>query len=390
MNLFVDCHIFDEGYQGTRTYIEGLYREVISQAPYINLYLAATDIENLKKIFGEQPNVYYLKYKYKNRYLRLGWDIPKLLRKYKIDYAHFQYIVPLFKCCKEIVTIHDLLFLDFPKYFPLSYRVKNETLFRYSAKRADVLLTVSEYSRQAICRHYGIGCSDIYITPNAVSVNRFQISASETDEVLVKYGLQDYLLYVGRFEPRKNHVLLLKAFVELELWKRKFKLVFIGRHDIVCKEYEQYYQSLPQAIKENVLQLIVGDREIEILYKHCKLFVFPSLAEGFGIPPLEAVAYEVNTLCSNQTAMEEFAFPRDKFFNPNDLEELKTKISYSLDHDNPERLTEDAKIVRKKYNWKTIAHNYIQILNSKSKQRCSLTSIFISNKDKMGVTKNWQ
>lgn len=66
--------------------------------------------------------------------------------------------------------------------------------------------------------------------------------------------------------------------------------------------------------------------------------------------------------------MAEFAFSQDKFFNPNDLEELKTKISYSLDHDNPERLTEDAKIVRKKYNWKTIAHNYIQILHRKSKQ----------------------
>lgn len=366
MNLFVDCHIFDDGYQGSRTYIEGLYKQMIIQEPAINYFLAANDTDRLQKIFGIHSNVIYIKYHLKNKFLRLGWDIPHLIRRYQINYAHFQYIVPLFKCCKEIVTIHDLLFLDFPKYFPLSYRVKNEALFRYSAKRADILLTVSEYSRQSICRHWGISLSDIYITPNAVSVNRFQVSASEAEEVLVKYGLQDYLLYVGRFEPRKNHILLLKAFVELELWKRKFKLVFIGRHDIVCKEYEEYYQNLPQGIKECVLQLIVGERELEILYKHCKLFVFPSLAEGFGIPPLEAVAYEVDTLCSNQTAMEEFTFFGDRFFNPNDLEELKAKISYSLNHGNPERLTEDAKVVQEKYNWQIIAHNLIQILNTKN------------------------
>lgn len=358
MNLFIDCHIFDDGYQGTRTYLEGIYQEAISQAPSINFYLAAIDIENLKKIFGEQPNVYYLKYKCKNKFLRLGWDIPGLIRKYKIDYAHFQYITPLFKCCKEIVTIHDVLFLDFPRYFPFVYRIKNKLLFKAAAKRADLLLTVSEYSREAINRHFHIAKERIFITFNAIPEQPGD-EQKEDDSILSKYNLKNYLLYVSRFEPRKNHLLLLKAFVELELFAKGYRLVLVGRKDIGCREYEAYYQMLGPEIKKCILYLSVDNRELQALYRHCKLFIFPSLAEGFGIPPLEAVVYGANTLCSNVTAMSEFGFFEDKLFNPYDLAELKKKILHFIENNDFQRIDKEKQIILQKYNWKIIARDYL-------------------------------
>ena len=145
IKLLIDAHVFDGKYQGTRTYIQGIYSAMITHKD-IEFYFAAQNVSRLKSIFGIAENIHYIRLDATNSIWRLAWEYPRIIKKYKIDYAHFQYICPLIKCCKEIVTIHDLLFLDFPKYFPLSYRIKNRTLFMYSAKRADLLLTVSEYS----------------------------------------------------------------------------------------------------------------------------------------------------------------------------------------------------------------------------------------------------
>ena len=152
VNLFVDCHVFDGNLQGTTTYLKGLYQELINDKSK-NFFLAAHNIENLQSIFGIHENVIYLQYSSKNKFVRLLFDIPKLIRQNKIDYAHFQYIVPPTKSCKYIVTIHDVLFLDFPQYFPLFYRIKNKLFFKYSANKSDIVLTVSQYSKEKIEKH---------------------------------------------------------------------------------------------------------------------------------------------------------------------------------------------------------------------------------------------
>lgn len=161
IKLLIDAHVFDGKYQGTRTYIQGIYSAMITHKD-IEFYFAAQNVSRLKSIFGIAENIHYIRLDATNSIWRLAWEYPRIIKKYKIDYAHFQYICPFIKCCKEIVTIHDLLFLDFPKYFPLSYRIKNRPLFMYSAKRADLLLTVSEYSRKEIKRHFKITEDRIY------------------------------------------------------------------------------------------------------------------------------------------------------------------------------------------------------------------------------------
>ena len=91
---------------------------------------------------------------------------------HNIDYAHFQYVIPPIKKCKYIVTIHDVLFLDFPQYFPFLYRLKNNLLFKYSAKKSDIVLTVSQYSKERIEMHFNI--NDVKIIPNAVDLTYFE------------------------------------------------------------------------------------------------------------------------------------------------------------------------------------------------------------------------
>lgn len=355
MKLLVDAHVFDGKYQGTRTYLQGIY-SYMTKNKDIDFYFASKNIVNIQRIFGEAENIHYIQLKSSNKIFRLAFEFPKIIKKYKIDYAHFQYISPIIKCCKEIVTIHDIIFIDFPQYFPLSYRIKNSLLFRRAANRADILLTVSNYSKEAITEHFGINNEKIYITPNAVlSLENEQ----ELPDIKKKYNIEKYILSVSRIEPRKNHQLLLRAYVELELYRQDIKLVLVGALDLKNKEFNDFYKKLGDEIKSNILIMQVPYQELVSLYKNALLFVFPSFAEGFGIPPIEAITFGCETLCSDQTAMKEFDFMGDNFFSPYSLEELKKKIILHLNKKNTEN---QLLRINEKYNWEKISDNFYNLL----------------------------
>ena len=356
-NFFVDCHVFDGNLQGTTTYLKGLYRELIKDKNN-NFFLAAHDIDNLKLVFGLHENVIYIKYSFKNKFYRLLIDIPMLIQQNKIDYAHFQYIVSPIKKCKYIVTIHDVLFLDFPFYFPLLYRIKNKFLFKYSAKKSEYVLTVSEYSKEKIEKHFNI--SNVKIIPNAIDSVFFEKfeKKEEIQIVKTKFNLENYFLFVSRWEPRKNHHNLLKTYVENEYFK-KYKLVFVGDDAINSKAYNEYYHSLDDEIKANIIRLRkINYSDLIHLVRAASLSVYPSFAEGFGIPPLESIASCVPTVCSNTTAMSNFDFIGDCLFDPSSPIDMNVKIQTALS-DN--FIKEKQKQVNLNYNWKLSASFFKEI-----------------------------
>ena len=187
------------------------------------------------------------------------------------------------------------------------------------------------------------------MTPNAVlSIP----SDLKMEDVKKKWKLDKYILTVGRIEPRKNFLILLQAFVELKLHEKGYKLMIIGAPDLAYYEFYNYYASLPEDIKNAVAIDKASFTELVSLYKNASLFVFPSLAEGFGIPPLEAIEYGCPLLCSNVTAMAEFDLPKEVMFNPTDMEELKRKISITLENNS---IHIDKATIYEKFNWKNSA-----------------------------------
>lgn len=366
IKLFVDAHVFDEKYQGTRTYLKGLYTQ-LANSSRLAIYMAAVDVDNLRSEFGDHNNIQYLPYRSISKLYRLSVDIPCLIKKHNIDIAHFQYISPLVKTCKEIVTIHDLLFNDFKEDFSTSYRISRNILFKKSTLRADLLTTVSDYSADRIAYHYQIQRNKIFLTPNGVEPIFFTSpDCKNMSNIKKNYQLEKYILYVSRVEPRKNHLLLLKAYHQLKLFEKNIALVLIGKNDLSYKDFEKYYQSLPQHIKKFVLRLEdVAFQELLSFYYHTDLFVYPSKAEGFGIPPLEAAAMKVNTLCSNSTAMADFHFFENNLFDPADIEELKKKITFALKFGKSDSEKEQiAAIILNKYNWKQIAASFADKIQS--------------------------
>jgi len=167
------------------------------------------------------------------------------------------------------------------------------------------------------------------VTPNAIDNTFAEVTVADTSPTK---KLGKFILYVSRIEPRKNHILLLKGFLDLELYKKGYTLVFIGARDIKDKKLEQFVSENQLLINNHVVwKDNVPFEEVKAYYKEAALFVFPSLAEGFGIPVLEALAFNTKVLVSNATAMSDFTLPEELSFNPHNYSEFKTKLAKVLE-----------------------------------------------------------
>lgn len=334
----------------------------------ITFVLAAQNIPNIKRLFGHRKNIEYVRLGDHSRIYRLMVEYPRIIQKYRIDLAHFQYIAPWVATCKRIVTVHDILFEDYPNFFPFSYRLSRHFLFKESAKRADMLLTVSDYSRRRISDVYKIPESDIYITHNGVSKDFRRLDRDACTEYISKtFGISNYILYVSRFEPRKKQVTLLQAYKDLRLDRKGVELVLIGIKSIADPLFDQKYEECGEELKSHIHILNhVPYAELLKWYAGASLFVYPSEAEGFGIPPLEAGACGVPVICNNKTAMQDFTFFGDNLISTDNTELLKSRIIDLLEEGkDSEKLTKIREDIFSNYSWDIIARDFYKRLKEK-------------------------
>jgi len=360
--IFVDGRVFDTEYQGTRTYIHNLYK-IIDNIGDFEIFLASCDPENAAGFFPGSANIRFIRYHTVSRLQRAFRELPEMMTRYSIDAAHYQYVAPPRKNCVQIVTIHDLLFKDFPGEFSLAYKMVKGAAFYLSAKRADLVTTVSAYSKKAIVRHFSIPEENIHVVPNGVSNFFFEPYDKQKAalEVREKFGFRDYLLYVSRIEPRKNQLDLLRAYLELELYRQDKSLVFVGKTSIAVPQLKEILMPLEEDVKKKIFFLEdISNADLRLLYQGAELFVYPSKGEGFGIPPLEAGALGIPTICSNTTAMEDFTFFGDRHINP-DPATLKTSITRAL-AGQPSNLREISNTIRRRYGWEKAAFTMNELI----------------------------
>ncbi|HTS43353.1 MAG TPA: glycosyltransferase family 1 protein [Puia sp.] len=367
IRIFVDAHVFDHEFQGSRTFIREIYN-VLAQKKNIQLFLGAFDVVNLKKNFPQAANVFFVKYKSSSRFKRLLRDIPLAIKKYDIHFAHFQYIIPPGKKCKYIVTIHDVLFSEFPEEFPFLYRVIRRILFKRSAIRSDIVTTVSGYSKKSIQKYLGIKSDNIHIIPNGVN-NIFFESYSKNgaiDAIKNKYGIERFILYVSRVEKRKNHIALLKAFLQLKLYQQGYYLVLLGHQSTRVNELDEILEQLPPEIKKFIIMNSkIDDAELLEFYRASTIFAYPSKAEGFGIPPLEAGALRIPVICSNASAMAEYSFFGENHIDPTNFDLFCERLNSLIKTPPGENdLNNIAELIHQRYSWTQSAENLYRLILS--------------------------
>lgn len=307
MRIGIDFHVLQAEWQGSgiRRYIEGIYRAALA-LPSRHEWVFFVD--DASRAPTDWPgNLEWQGFNTKSRIARLGWATSKRLKETKIDCYHMQFVAPLLKTCKEAVSIHDILFETHPQFFPRSAQFTLAPLIRRSAHRASLILTISEYSKRMIMERWGIPEDRICLTPCAVDPVMFNPGDPLLSRQLVKetYQLEDYILSVGRIEPRKNHQSLIHSYAYLKTRGKSLpKLVFVGGKDFGYRDLAALIQE--KGLEKDVVFLhSVSDQMLPHLYRAALVMAYPSFAEGFGIPPLEAMACGCPVITSRTTALEE-------------------------------------------------------------------------------------
>lgn len=235
------------------------------------------------------------------------------------------------KKIKAVVTIHDLIFLRYPHYYPFIDRLIYNFKFKYAATHADKIIAISEQTANDLKQFYNISqdrIDVIYQDCNAF----FHIPSTEEELLYVrkKYNLNsDYLVAVGTIEQRKNQLSILKAF---ELVADKFpnlELIMVGKETAYQKVIEEAI--LNSKYKERVKVLNqVSTVEIKSLYSGAKAALYLSVFEGFGLPVLEALNCKVPVLTSNVSSMPEAGGDAAMYCDPNNYEDVAQKLEVLL------------------------------------------------------------
>ncbi|MBT4139128.1 MAG: glycosyltransferase family 4 protein [Candidatus Latescibacteria bacterium] len=273
----------------------------------------------------------------------LWWDqvtIVKAIRQDRIDLFFTPYDkMPVRSPCPVVMTVHDLLYQYVSDLSGLKKWTYN-TLYRmqrgYMARHAARVLTVSEHSRDDISRYYNLPPNQIVITHNAVS-DRFHAGLDKTtvEDVKKKYKIPaPYIFNLNNFKPHKNPGGLIEAYAQLPSdLQKQIHLVIGGKHNSFTQPLQQRVKAL--GLSDAVhFPGIIHDEDLPAIYAGADLFVITSFYEGFGIPPIEAMASGTPVVSSNATSLPEVIGDAGLLVSPDDVQSLTVAMKEILSDEN--------------------------------------------------------
>ncbi len=356
-------HTVDGTYQGIRTHVLEIFSRVVALCPQIQFYLFLENPTTLSAFSNNfnLPNVTTIRIPISNPFLRLMWFFPRMQRKFDLDYFHSQYIFPFPLFSKGFVTIHDILFETHPQYFATFFKVRLKLLVKYAAKKSEHIFSVSNYSKESIINEYDINPDKITVTYNAAS----SIYSNEKNKQNILNNLslkqKKYLLTVSRSDVRKNYHTLIRAYSTIK--EKAPPLVIIdssAKRFVLMKTIERFQLQDKINIISNINNEVLSE-----IYKNATLFIYPSYAEGFGIPVIEAMASGLCVIASNTTSLKEIGQGAVFFINPNNPNEIANAIQALLKDDELRKKHEILSVNRaSEFSWDESAHKVAEIYNS--------------------------
>jgi len=265
-------------------------------------------------------------------YWQRAVEIPWYSQHLDLDVLHVPFnFLPLFRC-KKIVSIHDLAFVHVPDAYAPLERARMRILTRSAARRADHVLTLSEFSKRSIVDYYGLPDDRVTVVPGAVDRATFRVvEAATVEHHRTRLGLpRDYILFVGAIQRRKNLLVLLEALRILRAERRRdVHVVLVGRRGWGADDVFRFVAE--QGLRDCVHHFEPLETETLVaLYNGARAFVYPSLFEGFGMPVLEAMSCRCPVICSNATSLPEVCGDAALLFDPRRPEELAERLASLL------------------------------------------------------------
>jgi len=361
MRFSVDAHAIGRYLTGNEVYVKNLLRgfAALDRDSEFIAYLSSEDAA------AWVPGRFPYRRVAANPFLRLGCDLSRKLLQDRPELVHVQYTAPLVCPVPCVVTVHDVSFLEHPEYFPRLRALQLRTTVRRTVRLAVKILTVSDFSKQAIMKAYGLDGNRIAVVPNAAAPEFRPISrAQAASVVLSRFRIPaPFVLSVGDLQPRKNHLGLIRAFVRLLEAHPNLPhhLVLAGKHTWFAPRVREAARQSGHAGRIH-LPGFVSDDDLLHLYNACDLFVFPSFYEGFGLPLLEAMACGRAVTCSDTSAMPEVADGAAILFNPASTDQMvRAMADLLVDPELRARMERLGLMRASQFNWNTSARKTLEI-----------------------------
>lgn len=361
MRFAIDAHAIGRHLTGNEVYARSLlqgFARVDKESEFLT-YISMKEAEAFI------PERFPVRYISSNPFLRLGFGLSRRLRQDRPALVHVQYTAPLFCPVPVVVTVHDVSFLDHPEYFKRGRSWQLSLTVERTVRAASRILTVSEFSRNAIAKAYNLDTAKISVAPYAASpsfrpVNRNHAAA----EVRSRFQIATpYVMSVGDLQPRKNHIGLIAAFAAVARAHPglRHQLVLVGKDTWFSSKVHDAARDSGVADRIRFTGF-VPDEELLQLYNACDCFVFPSFYEGFGIPILEAMACGRAVVCSNTSAMPEVADGAGILFDPYSTGEIaRAMTDVLLDAELRGRMERLGLQRATLFNWQKTAQQTLQV-----------------------------
>lgn len=292
-------------------------------------------------------------------------SLPRIFRKYQPDlFLSPDGFLSLNTHVPTLLVIHDLGFEHFPEHTP---SLVNQYYRKYTpqyARKADMVVTVSEFSRRDIISRYGVHPQKVRTIYNGANESYLPMDPATNETTRKRFTSgADYFIYVGSIHPRKNVRMLLLAFDALKArTPRDIKLVIAGRMAWNTDDTQAVYESM--TYKNDVIFTgHLQQNDLTLLMAAAEAFVYPSLFEGFGIPVVEARYCGIPVITSNSSSLPEVGGPNALYFDPSDTAGMtKAMEQYLANPGHYKSLFSDTSRVRDQFNWNNAAFELENVL----------------------------
>ncbi len=364
------------GAYGVGTYIRNVVR-TLAALDHDNQYLLIGPTERLRELPELPSNFLLHPYEFPDDSARNYFDFHRILRHHHCDLVHIPHLfgAPLSTPCPYVITVHDLLSHIAWASNGSGWRKTLSSYFaRRVVRRATRIFAVSNFTRSEIARYFHVSQERIEVVYNAIDERFLQGHATDADRQFIAERYQvtyPFLLYAGNIRPHKNIPRIIEAFSALkgELAKEgrfpDLKLIIIG--DELSKHPDLRRTVIKSGVQYDVRFLgFVPIEVLRIFYDAAKIFVFPSLYEGFGLPPLEAMAHGTPVVTSNTSSLPEVVGNAAVLVNPENVFEIRRALlRVLLDQELRDSLKQRGYEQARRYSWdasvRKIRENYAEV-----------------------------